>query len=288
MTKIRIMLQITIVTAAALIGSPAAQAGKGEITIGLNNWSENIAVSNMWKILLEERGYDVTLTSAGKAVIYSGVAGGSLDMGLEVWMPKTDKEFYERFQDNLELHDAWYRGTGLGLVVPDYVDVDSINGLNAHKGEFVRNGKPSIVGIDPGSALMGLTEKAIRKYDLDFKLIGSSGPGMTAALDRAITRKKPVVVTLWNPHWAFADYDLKYLDDPMGVYGKGENILWMTRPDFGRKHPKVLEWMNAWEMNDQQVGSLMGTIRESKTAHAGAKKWIDAHRDLVVDRKSVV
>lgn len=266
---------------AVVLSAPAMAADKGSVHIGLNNWAENIAVSNMWKVLLEERGYDVELTSAGKSVIYSGVATDSIDVGLEVWMPKTDKQFYERYKEDITLQEPWYRGTGLGLVVPAYVDVNSITELNANASKFQQDGSPGIVGIDPGSALMGLTEDVIKKYDLDLKLIPSSGPGMMSALDRAYNREEPVVVTLWNPHWAFAEYDLKYLDDPKNIYGKGENIHWMSRPEFEEEQPKVVAWMNNWEMNDQQVGGLMATINESDTAEAGARKWIENNRDLV-------
>ena len=276
-----ILTRTLAVLLAAIIAAPAMAADKGTIRIGLNNWAENIAVSNMWKVLLEERGYDVELTSAGKSVIYSGIASDSIDMGLEVWMPKTDKQFYERFKEDISLNDAWYRGTGLGLVVPSYVDVDTIPELNDNAERFEQDGKPSIVGIDPGSALVGLTEDVIEEYDLDLRLLTSSGPGMMSALDRAYGRKEPVVVTLWNPHWAFAEYDLKYLEDPKNVYGKGENILWMSRPELHDEHPQVVQWLDAWDMNDQQVGGLMATINETGDPVEGARQWIGNHQELV-------
>jgi glycine betaine/proline transport system substrate-binding protein len=262
-------------------GTPAAAQNSDTIRIGLNNWAENIAVSNMWQILLEERGYDVELINAGKSVIYSGIASDSIDVGLEVWMPTTDRQFYQRYEQDIALHEPWYRGTGLGLVVPDYVEIRSIPALGESREMFAQNGGPAIVGIDPGSALMGLTEEVIEVYGLDMNLIASSGPGMMAALDRAYAREEPVVVTLWNPHWAFAEYDLKYLDDPKGIYGQGENIHWMSRPEFAASHPEVVRWMNAWSMNDQQIGSLMATIREMDDAQAGAREWISSHGDLV-------
>lgn len=273
--------QVLTIAAVAFLSGTAFAEEKGEIEIGLNNWAENIAVSNMWKILLEERDYDVTLTSAGKSVIYAGIASDSIDIGLEVWMPKTDKQFYERFEEDISLNEAWYHGTGLGLVVPTYAKIDSIPELKKAPDRFTQDGKPSIVGIDPGSALMGLAEDAIEAYDLDLQLLSSSGPGMMSALERAYRREEPVVVTLWNPHWAFAEYDLKYLDDPKGVFGKGENIHWMSRPELLTRHPEVVEWMNRWEMNDQQVGGLMATIREVDDPAEGARKWIDNHRQVV-------
>jgi glycine betaine/proline transport system substrate-binding protein len=263
----------------ALAWSAPASAADGELRIGLNNWAENVAVSNMWKILLEERGYDVTLVSAGKQVVYDGVARDNLDMGLEVWLPKTDKQFVDKYEDELTVRESWYSGTGLGLVVPTYVeDVDSITELPDTVDKF--DGK--IVGIDPGSALMGLTDTAVETYGLEnYELISSSGPGMTSALKRAVRQEEPIVVTLWNPHWAFADFDLKYLDDPKNVYGEGEDIYWMSRKGFGEDHPQIVQWLNTWQMNDAQLGGLMAKINEVGDPAEGAEAWIESHRDLV-------
>lgn len=263
-----------------LLSAPA-MAGNDTVRIGLNNWAENIAVSNMWKVLLEQRGYDVELTTADKSAIYSGIASDSIDIGLEVWMPKTDKEYYERFEDDIDLQDPWYEGTGLGLVVPEYVDIDSIEDLKENASNFEQKGEPAIVGIDPGSALMGLTEDAIEEYDLDIELISSSETGMMSALERAYQQEEPVLVTLWNPHWAFAEYDLKYLEDPENVYGEGESIHWMSQPGFADENPDVATWMNNWEMNDDQVGGLMATIREVDDPEKGASEWIENNEELV-------
>ena len=36
---------------------------------------------------------------------------------------------------------------------------------------------------------------------------------MTQALSDAIANEEPIIVTGWNPHWKFAAFDLKYLED---------------------------------------------------------------------------
>lgn len=272
---------LLVVLAGGLAATTAHAQDRGEIRIGLNNWAENVAVSNMWKILLEERGYSVELTRADKSVVYSGVASDSLDIGLEVWMPTTDKEFYERYEEDIDLHDAWYEGTGLGLVVPEYMDVDTLPELREARARFEHEGEPTIFGIDPGSALAGLTDEAVEAYDLEMAHLTSSETGMMSALDRAYRREEPVVVTLWNPHWAFADYELKYLEDPEGIFGQGENIHWMSRPELTEEHPELVEWLNRWQMGDDEIGSLMARINELDDPEAGAEAWIEDNRELV-------
>src|SRR5699024_6477200 len=42
--------------------SAASEGGDKSITFGLFNWDEAIAVSNLWKVVLEDQGYEVTLS----------------------------------------------------------------------------------------------------------------------------------------------------------------------------------------------------------------------------------
>lgn len=262
-------------------GGQAQDSNNKQIRIALNNWAENIAVSNMWKVILEEKGYTVELTEADKAIVYTGVAQGDQDLGLEVWLPSTDEPFWNKYKDNLEQLGPWYEGTGLGLAVPEYVDINSIEELNDHKDKFIVDGKPSIIGIDAGASLMRMTEEAIVEYGLDYKLIDGSEPAMMASLKRAYDKNEPVLVTLWNPHWAFADYELKYLNDPKNVYGDEENIYIMATKGFSEQNPEVARWLNNWQMDDQTLGSLMGTINDAENAYEGAKTWIENNRDIV-------
>jgi glycine betaine/proline transport system substrate-binding protein len=80
-------------------------------------------------------------------------------------------------------------------VVPDYVPITKISELNNHKKEF----KGRIVGIDAGAGIMNTSEKVIKAYHLDFKLLASIGPTMTASLKDAIKPGKWIVVFSWRP-----------------------------------------------------------------------------------------
>ncbi|WP_029896028.1 glycine betaine ABC transporter substrate-binding protein [Desulfohalovibrio reitneri] len=258
--------------------SQPAMAKEKTLRFGVNNWAENVAVSNMWKILLEKRGYNVELMEVGNGVMYGGVASGSLDVGLEVWLPNSDKPLVEKFGDDFDIQSAWYKGASLGLVVPSYVDVDSLDELPDNAGKFDNE----IVGIDSGSSLNELTREAVKKYELDaYEFVESSEPAMLGVLQSAYEAGKPVVVTLWNPHYAFAEYDLKYLEDPKNVYGEGDDIFFITRKGFEKDFGEVLDWMNEWFMTDATLGDLIATIKRAEDPQKGAAKWIKANKDLV-------
>ncbi|SDJ65874.1 glycine betaine ABC transporter substrate-binding protein [Sediminibacillus albus] len=256
-----------------------AQNGeKGTITIGMNNWAENVAVSNMWKIILEEKGYDVELTSVEKAFLYEALSAGDLDIGMEIWLPNTDQAYYDKYKEEIDWRENWYEGTDLALVVPSYMeDINSIEDLNSHNEKF----DSQIVGIDAGASIMSLTEDAINEYNLDFELASSSEPTMLTELQNSMENEQPLVVTLWKPHWVFAEMDLKILDDPKNVYGDSENISYAARLGLEEDQPKVVKWFDNFMLDDQQLGSLMAAINEADSEEQGAQAWVDEHQDLI-------
>ncbi|MFG6148120.1 glycine betaine ABC transporter substrate-binding protein [Halobacillus sp. B23F22_1] len=253
-------------------------SGDKEVSIGMNNWAENIAVSNMWKIILEEEGYEVELEQVEKGVLYEALAAGDLDIGMEIWLPNTDASFYEQYEEDIDWRETWYEGTELGLVVPSYMeDINSIEDLNDHAEEL----DGQIVGIDSGASIMSLTDDAIAEYDLDYSLAASSEGSMMTELTNAIESEEPIVVTHWTPHWAFSEMDLKFLEDPENVYGDSEDISYAARLDLEEDNPELVEWFDNFMLDDQQLGELMASINEADSEEEGAQAWIDENQDVI-------
>lgn len=256
----------------------AGSTQKGTINIGYVNWAEDIAVSNLWKVLLEEKGYTVNLKSLDVAPLFVGLSKGDLDVFMDGWLPITHETYWEKYKDKLDDYGEWYDGEAkIGLVVPKYVKINSITELNAKKDQF--SGK--IIGIDPGAGIMKATDKAIKDYGLNYEVVQSSEAAMMTALDRAYRENKWIAITGWSPHWMFAKYDLKYLEDPKKDYGEAEGIHTIANKEFTQKYPDVAKMLKAFKLNDQQIGSLESLINDGMKPEEAAKKWIQDNQNLV-------
>lgn len=249
------------------------------VKLGYVNWAEGIAMTNLVAAVLEDKmGYKVETTMADVAPIFTSVASGNTDAFLDVWLPVTHKEYIEKYGDKINDLSVINGNARIGLVVPSYVDVNSIEDLIKSKDLF--DGK--IIGIDSGAGIMGAAQKAIDEYGLGFELITGSGPAMTAALKNAIDEKKPIVVTGWAPHWKFARWDLKFLDDPKGVFGTTEEIHCITRKGLADDQPEVAKLLENFKMTDDQLGDLMGAIEDSdKEPLDAARDWMNKNSDFI-------
>ncbi|MEX0789244.1 MAG: glycine betaine ABC transporter substrate-binding protein [Actinomycetota bacterium] len=224
------------------------------VNIGWIPWDEDVAVTYLWEYLLEEEGYDVDLTQLDVAPVYQGLADGDIDVFLDAWLPQTHSDYWERFGDDLEDVGVWYDSGTLNLAVPTYMDVETIADLQGQADTF--NGR--IVGIEPGAGLMRVTrEEAVPTYGLeDYEVLEGSTPAMLAELERALEREEPIVVTLWHPHWAYAAYDIKDLEDPEGAMGGAENLHVIGRSGFSDDYPELAGWLANFEMPDDALASL--------------------------------
>lgn len=240
------------------------------------NWAEGIAMTNVAKILLEESGYEVDMKNADVAPIFASLSRGNADAFMDVWLPVTHEDYMNQYSASLEVLGENFDDARIGLVVPSYVSINSIDELNEYKDQF----KGEIVGIDAGAGIMKAADKALIEYDMDYKLLTASEAAMTASLKKAIDGEKWVVVTGWTPHWMFSRFDLKMLEDPKGVFGDAEQIKTIARKGFSEDHPYVAEFLTNVSFTTEQIGSLMQDIEDAGNEALGAQKWIDDNREL--------
>ncbi|MBW5416186.1 MULTISPECIES: glycine betaine ABC transporter substrate-binding protein [Pseudomonas] len=256
-----------------------AMAAKPTVTIGyVDGWADSVATTfTAAEVIRQQLGYEVKLMPVAAGIMWQGVARGKLDAMLSAWLPGTHGSYYEKMKNDVADLNVNTPDAKIGLIVPEYVKASSIADLAAQKSDF--GGR--IVGIDAGAGVMIKTEKAIKAYDLDYKLVASSGSGMIAELIRAERDQKPVAVTGWIPHWMFAKWKLKFLDDPKGVYGGSEQVRTMANPGLEKKAKPVWDFLKKFSWQPGEVNEVMLAIEEGKKPEQAAKDWLKAHPDRV-------
>lgn len=258
--------------------SGSAKKDSKEIAIAYANWAEGIAMTNLAKVALEEKGYVVSLKNADIAPIFASLSTGKADVFMDAWMPVTHADYMKQYGDKLEVLGESFNNAKIGLVVPSYVTINSIDELKTYKDKFGGN----IVGIDAGAGIMTSTDKAIEAYKLDMKLQSSSGPAMTALLKKSIDSKEWIVVTAWTPHWMFSRYDLKFLKDPKGIYGGAEIIKIIATKGFSEKDSVAAGFFANFNLTNEQIGSLMNYMADDSMSETqAAERWKDENKELV-------
>lgn len=140
-----------------------------------------------------------------------------------------------------------------------------------------------ITGIEAGAGVVAASESAVEKYDslAGWEVVPSSSGAMTTALGEAIENEEPIVVTGWKPHWMFQKYDLKYLKDPKGVFGEGEQIKTMARKGLEEEKPNAYKILDQFQWESADIESVMLEISNGTDVEDAAANWVEANPDKV-------
>ena len=141
-----------------------------------------------------------------------------------------------------------------------------------------------IIGIEPGAGIMDETNRVIEAYGLDkWTLASSSDAGMTAALKKAYDKEEPIIITAWTPHWKFAEFDLKYLDDPLNVNGGEEEIRTLGRLGLKEDLPEAHAILSNFYWTIEDMGDVMMDIHNGVNEEDAARNWLDKNEDKVAE-----
>lgn len=260
---------------ALLVAVAPVNAREPDIRIGWTAWSDAEVISKMTYFMLTRLGLDAELTLADVSAQYKAIANNDLDVMLMSWQPQTHARYLDAYGAQMEDLGVLYDGADVGLAVPDYVDssIQTIGDLAANADRFDRR----IEGIGATAGVMGLTEEAMEAYGLDgFELREGSGPRMAQRLGRAIEQERPIVVTAWRPHWKWAEYDLRYLEDPTGVYDSVESVHAMARTGFSADYPRVAGLIERIDFDLDELQALMADAQRHGHRQA-IRDWLNTH-----------
>jgi glycine betaine/proline transport system substrate-binding protein len=256
--------------------------GQGKVLMLANiGWDENVAVSNLTKVLLEDEldyeRVDID-TSEDLDATYQEVASGELDAFQDVWLPNQEA-LLDRVSGDVEHLDPWYLGeTKQGMAVPAYMDVRRIDQLNGTDAQL-------IYGIEDSSVMMHrVGGRVIPAYGLEQKLVEGPTAGMLAEVGRLYATREDFVFLAWSPHWMNQRYHIRYLDDPkdaMGATNDPAKCSTIVSGGMREEDPVAYAFMDALELTEEQINGLEYAINKKDAPLAGARRWVSANREVV-------
>ncbi|MDD4003251.1 MAG: glycine betaine ABC transporter substrate-binding protein [Clostridia bacterium] len=259
----------------------ACDKNKETITIVYTNKAESIALTHLAAAITEdEYKYKIETIEVTDSQAFEMLATGEADIFVSARLPNTHGNYIKDYGEQIKSLGIIYENAQNGLVVPSYADIDSIAQLNGATTDI--EGK--IIGINAEANIMSVTTEVIEEYDLDYELIPNSKEEMFNLLGQAISNQKNIVITGWAPHWQFDQWHLKFLDDPLGIYGEAERIEAYASKDFQKEYPQVAYFLGEYSLNTAQYAGLMNIFRKAESKadlKEVSRSWIFANNGVV-------
>jgi glycine betaine/proline transport system substrate-binding protein len=299
----RLLVLVLAAAVAALVagcgggGGGSAESENKTLTLGSIGWTENVAVANLTKVVLEEDlGYQqVELKTLDVGLLFEGVAGGDLHAFQDVWMPN-HTELLAEVENDVEHLPPWYEGeTTFGLAVPSYMTgVTSVADLN-------QSGAQRIIGIEPGAVISEkIEENVIPDYNLTLEHEPSSTAAMLAEVERLYKANEPFVFPPWCPHpmcgevsgWQGQSprdlggmYDFRYLEDPknsLGNLDQPAKISAIVNEDLSEEDAVAYAFLKTLRLSEEELISLETEISKAgDDPIKGTNAWLENNHDVV-------
>ena len=242
-------------------------------------WTENTAIAQLTKVLLEEQlGYEeVVVHTSDLESVYGDVAEGDLDAFQDVWLPN-QRDLLQGVEDDVEQLGFSYEGeTEQGIAVPSYMATTSLDQLDHSEADL-------ILGIEPGSVVMGVIyDEVMPAYGLTQKLVEGPTQGMLAEVETRYRNGEEFALVAWSPHWMNQRFDLRYLEDPQDAFGELNDpatITTIVNEDLPEADPVATAFMNALILDEEQIGELESTINDAKDPQEGAGRWAEDNPEV--------
>ncbi|GEM02233.1 glycine betaine/proline transport system substrate-binding protein [Halolactibacillus halophilus] len=142
----------------------------------------------------------------------------------------------------------------------------------------------TITGIEPGAGMSGVIDDMIENEE---NLQGwthqtSSTGAMLTELDQAIQNEEPIVIAAWSPHYMFAKYDIKYLEDPNELFGGEENVLKLGRLGFEEDFPIAAEIVRNFYLElDVIEAALLDSQEQEIPVPEVVETWVVDNEDII-------
>lgn len=273
--KIAAMLGAGALAFTACGDSDNAEASDGPIHIMYTAFDEGVAATFLWKHILEEQGYEVELTLADPGPVYAAVGQDDADYYIAS-TPETHGDYVDEYGDGFEFIGVWYEPLRHALAVPQYVYEDGVQEVSDLQGRADEFGN-QIVGIESGAGITREAQEAIETYELDgFDLVDSSTAAMLTEFGTAVGNEEYIVATGWNPHWAVAEFDMQFLDDPEGIFADGDTYQ-VIAGESGQQREDVMAMMSEFKLEDDDLFPLLSELRDAEEGNeeAAVDAWLE-------------
>ena len=102
------LLKIGLALALMFVLSACSSDGEGtknkennEVNLAYVEWDTEIASTNVVGQVLEDLGYDVTLTPLDNGIMWEALAKGEVDGMVSAWLPQTHAPQVEKYKDKI-------------------------------------------------------------------------------------------------------------------------------------------------------------------------------------------
>ncbi len=278
---------------------------KDPIKLAINEWTGQHISTHVAGEVLKRMGYNVEYVIAGYYPQMTALEDNTISATLEIWSSNIGENYDKALASGnvieigdlgLEPREAWMYPKYVADMcpgLPDWTALKNCADLFSSPETFPQ-GRFLDYPLDWGTTNVD----RINALELDFVSIPSGGEGaLVAEIKSAVSRKAPLLLQFWAPHWLHADIEMEIVQLPPYAAGCHDDASWGVNPDstwdcdwelgyikkmvwigLGDKWPVALKLLQAYTLTNSAQNAMMAQIDvEGRDITEVVNEWLDAN-----------
>ncbi|ACB84474.1 ABC transporter substrate-binding protein [Natranaerobius thermophilus] len=281
------LIVVVVISASVYAINRNNQETLTEVELPIVEWPGVTQKTHVVSEILESLGYQVNINQYALPVILEGLSEGDLDVFTGTWFQTWGTPLKNKLADGSVVHvSTQLEDTNYGPAVPYYVyeaGVTSLADLSEYSEEFNHTYYGLESGNDGNQIMIDAFDNNI--YDLgDWKIVESSTAAMIQHVQNYMNNEEWIVFSGWEPHWMNVVLDMRYLDDPEGIWGEDEKVGTIARKGLKDDDPNLYKFFEQFDINNEiQSEWIYEYSRKNRSPNVVAKEWVSENLDLVLE-----
>lgn len=298
-------LALTFVSHAAA----AVELGAADepIRLAINEWTGQHLTTHIAGQLLERAGYEVEYVPAGYLAQHEAMNSGTLHASLEIWSDRVS-DVYHQGLENGTLTRIGPLGLGArqGWIYPKFMEeicpgLPDWHALVDCQDQLITAETFPLGRIVAYPAEWGTqTAEKIAGLKLPYTAVPAGSEGaLVAELRGAVEQQRPLIMEFWQPHAAFAEFDLGWVELPAYEAACFQDPAWGMNPNedhdcgfepttiekvawagFEDHWPAAYELLEAYELHADEQSRMIYEVDEAgRPVEEVASEWIEQNQD---------
>jgi len=298
---------VALMVALIPVKSVLAKDSTDPIKMTLHDWSGQLITTKLMGEVLKKAGNNIEYVQADYIAQFAGLKTGDLHVAMEIW-ETTGREAMDEAVGSGKVVNLGK--TGMQAIeewwYPEYME-EQCPGLPNWEAlkdcaEAFSTPETAPFGRYLGGPVTwgGFDEERVKALGLDFEVIhAGTDAALFAELESAYQRKDPIILWLYEPHWApakykgsfvkFPAYSKECYEDPSvgmnskAAYdcGKPAGPIWkVSWAGLAEKWPNAEKTIKNFDISNDEMGAMVADVDlNKKSVEEVVAAWMDKNKD---------
>ncbi|VEP18175.1 Glycine betaine abc transporter substrate-binding protein [Hyella patelloides LEGE 07179] len=270
----------------AIANSLKTASNNSPIRMGVVGLSFYRVVGGVVQNVLESLGHQVEITEGSHSEIFPILGQEDLDMLVAVWLPNGHGPLFEEYDIQATELGLLYDDARFFWGVPDYLPNNIKSIVDLARPEVAAQMNQVIQGIGSGAGITRLSQEVMSRYNLEtagYEFRTGTEQDWVDAFDQGVSAENGIIIPLWQPQYLNQAYEIRRLNDPLGVFPEPDSCSLVVTQDFRDRFPRnTLETLNRITLGVEAVTEMdYLTNVEGLSPREAATRWMEQNQALV-------